>query len=339
MHTIPLSDITFAQEWLSGQESFSIPTSGSTGTPKMISVSRAQMQLSAQMTGKALGLSEGDHAFVCLSTDHIAGRMMVVRGYELGLEMTIVPPSRNPLAEVPLDFRIDFIALVPMQLQSILEESPEKLEILNRAKAIIVGGAPVSLELEQKLQVIKAPVYSTYGMTETVSHIALKRLNGSEKDDFFQVLDGVEIGLDDRKCLTIQGKLTRDELLVTNDLVKIKNQNAFRWLGRIDNVINSGGIKVQAEKVEKAIEGLLLEKGISNRFFVAGMDDNLLGKKVVVVMEGKAQLSMEELKENLSQLNRYELPKDLYFLEVFEETKTGKVSRNECLELITNQLQ
>ena len=174
--------LAFCRAWLSGQTEFTLHTSGSTGTPKPIRLTRAQMRASAHLTGQTLGLRAGDVALVCLNIRYVAGVMMLVRGLELGLPMTIIEPAGNPLAGFdPANVRFDFTALVPLQLQHILDDTPEKLAILNRMKAILVGGAVVSPALEQALQVITAPIFSTYGMTETVSHIALRRLNGPER--------------------------------------------------------------------------------------------------------------------------------------------------------------
>ncbi len=326
--------IKFAHAWLNKQAIFEIPTSGSTGKPKLIRVSREQMQYSAQMTGKALDLQKGDKALVCLSTAHIAGRMMMVRGFELGLKIQVVTTCANPLADLPQDIQFDFIALVPLQIKSILESSQKHL--LNQCKAIIVGGAPIDYALQQMIETLEAPVYSTYGMTETVSHIALKRLNGKEKQEAFHTLPEVTISQDERKCLTIQSPVCNNEILCTNDLVEILSPNSFLWKGRIDNVINSGGIKIQLEKVEKEIAKAFYDLELSNRFLVGGIEDQRLGTKLVLLVEGQTNFDFNTFRKQLN-LGKYELPKELIHLEKFIETATGKVNRKECLALAKPQ--
>ena len=326
----------FYQQWLSGQDEFILHTSGSTGKPKAIRLHRTQMQASARMTGQALGLQAGDRALVCLSTDYIAGLMMLVRAFELNLDLLVLPPSSTPLANLPDEAQFEFAAFVPLQLQKTLTNTPDKVPILNRMRAILVGGAPISMMLAQQLQAIQAPIYHTYGMTETVSHIALRRLNGPQASDLFIPLSGVTTGLDVRGCLTITSVLTNQQTLVTNDLVELYADGAFRWLGRIDHVINSGGIKVQAETVERAIATLLLtyQHGqlAHRRFFVAPLPHAELGQMVVLVMEGaplseivEADLRHALLEQNL--LHKYELPRRFVYLPQFVETTTGKIDR------------
>ena len=326
--------LQFCRQWLSGQAEFVLRTSGSTGQPKAISLSRAQMQASAQLTGQALNLQAGDQALVCLSTAYIAGMMMLVRGFELDLRLTIIDPSRNPLADFPAETRFDFTALVPLQLHHILTDTPEKRPILNRMKAILLGGAPVGPALQAQLQPVTAPVYHTYGMTETVTHIALKRLNGPQAEDYFKPLPEVKLSLDERGCLTIQAPMTEGETVHTNDLVELRPDGAFRWLGRLDNVINSGGVKVQAEKVEAALECLFwgYPGGMlaGRRFCVGPLPHERLGQAVVAVIEGSpfsAELEAE-LRANLGQwLTNYEIPKAFFFADKLSETPTGKIDR------------
>jgi O-succinylbenzoic acid--CoA ligase len=334
-----LQVLRFCRQWLSGQSQFQLHTSGSTGQPKVISLKRDQMVASAHLTGRALGLTTGDRALVCLSAEYIAGLMMLVRGFELGLRLTIISPSSNPLADFSPETDFDFTAVVPLQLQAILTTSPEKIAILDRMKAILVGGAPVSLALQQQLQVITAPVYHTYGMTETVSHIALRRLNGPTASERFIPFGGVELALDERGCLTIKATVTGGEQLQTNDLVDLQPDGSFIWLGRVDHVINSGGVKVQLEKVERALEAFLTdyEDGCyaHRRFFVGSLPNERLGQAVVAVIEGEPistnmpATSFETIARTaLKQaLNQYEIPRQICFLKSFTETPTGKIDR------------
>ncbi len=334
-----LATLDFCANWLQSQSSFTVHTSGSTGTPKPIVLTRAQLQVSAQMTGQALQLQPGDNAFVCLNTAYIAGLMMLVRGFELNLQMTIVPPGRNPLQHQDIPPSVDFIALVPLQIHALLQTEVGS-NWLNGAKAIIVGGAPVDYALEQQIRNLKAPVYATYGMTETVTHIALRRINGENNEAYYQTLPQVTIQQDARKCLQIKSPTTLNQWITTNDLVAILSPDRFQWLGRIDRVINSGGVKVQAEKVEKALEQVLHQLQIDCRFFVAGLPHELLGEQVVALLElphlddAIQQQLLKALKPHLS---NYELPKAIYCVTPFAETLTAKVDRLQTIQQITTK--
>lgn len=324
--------IDFCQKWLAGQSEFTIKTSGSTGEPKPIILTRTQMVASAKLTGKTFGLITGDRALVCLNVEYIAGMMMLVRGMELALKLTIIEPLGNPFANIANQY-FDFLAFVPLQLQNLLENE-KSIEIINQAKAIIVGGAAVNEVLENQLQKIKAPVYSTYGMTETVSHIAVKRLNGINKSENFQVLAGVKIGIDGRNCLNIIAEASNNELIQTNDIVEILDENAFKLIGRFDNIINSGGVKIQLEKIEKSIEN---EIKILNpkRFFAYGISDEKLGQKLVLFIEGEgigSKIKEVFFKNIQAILSKYEVPKEIYFVKNFVETPTGKIDKKKTME-------
>lgn len=326
--------LNFCRDWLNGQTQFTLYTSGSTGTPKAVTVGRQQMIASARMTGKALALVTGDKALVTLPTRYIGGRMMLVRGFELGLHLTISPPSSLPLSAFAADTRFDFLSFVPLQLQNTLTHTPEHIPLLHHAKAILLGGAPVNAFLEKQLQQIQAPVYHTYGMTETISHIALKRLNTSAKQSYFTVLEGVEISSDDRGCLLIRTPALQHAPIITNDVVQILSPATFEWLGRIDNIINSGGVKVQAEKVEKATEQALNQLSIHRRFFVAPLPDALLGESVTLFIEGNPFSAYEEaiLTTHLNKyLGRYEKPKSIRYIPFFTETASGKLDKRQTV--------
>jgi o-succinylbenzoate---CoA ligase len=319
--------IDFCVKWLVGQEQFTLKTSGSTGEPKPIKLTRNQMIASAKLTGKTFGLVEGNRALVCLNVEYIAGIMMLVRGMELGLKLTIIEPSGNPFLHLE-NYSFDFFSFVPLQFENLLENH-ENVGILNKTKAIIVGGAAVNEVLENKIQKLNVPVYSTYGMTETVSHIAVKRLNGENKSDNFSVLEGVKIGIDERNCLNIVAESSNNQLIQTNDIVEIINENEFQLIGRFDNIINSGGVKIQLEKVEKLIEN---EIKIFNpkRFFAYGILDEKLGQKLVLFVEG--EIPSEHLKNTFlkninSVLSKYEIPKEIYFIAKFIELPTGKIDK------------
>ena len=341
--------LAFCRAWVSGQTTFLLHTSGSTGTPKPIQLTRAQMQASARLTGQTLGLQAGDTALVCLNISYVAGVMMLVRGLELGLPMTIIEPSGNPLFGLdPATDRFAFTALVPLQLQTILDANPtttqfDQRSILNGMKAILVGGAATSLALEQGLQTITAPVYATYGMTETVSHIALRRLNGLEATDLFTALEGVTLGVDERDCLHITSAATSFERVQTNDVVDLLDARHFRLLGRADRVINSGGVKIQPEQVEQVIQQALTAHSYSlPRFFVAGLSDERLGQRVVLVYEQRVadnEAHPNFTAETLSAvqgairqtLGHYSIPKEWIAVPQFIETPTGKIDQKATL--------
>lgn len=329
--------VEFCKQWTAGQENFTISTSGSTGTPKEIEISRSQMEASAKMTVAALGLLAGDNALVCLNTDYIAGKMMLVRGMVCKLNLYITKSSSNPLEYLPNDLQIDFMAVVPLQLELIIETGGIGLDKLNQMKAVIVGGAPVSPELAQKTQELSCPIYATYGMTETLSHIALKRINGADVSGYFQVLDDVTIAQDDRGCLTINSILTNNETIVTNDMVNIIEGNRFEWLGRADHVINSGGIKIHPEQLENEVRAILAKHHIGYNLIIAGIPDSILGEKAVLILETvETSVDTEDLKKSLKKkLPVYQYPREIYCLEKFVYTETGKVKRKETANLIS----
>lgn len=330
----PLTDfekatLEFCHQWVSGQVTFEISTSGSTGEPKMMTVSRAEMESSAWHTQVALGLSKDDHALLCLNPGFIAGKMMLVRSFVTGMPVTAVEPSANPFDKVPAESSIHFVALVPYQLQAILESS-DGIRRLNALKAILVGGAAPNQKVKTLLKPVTCPVYATYGMTETVSHVALQRLNGPQPEDYFQVLPGVSISQDARGCLVLDVDYLQTRRIVTNDLVELVSPFQFRWLGRFDNVINTGGVKVIPEKIEGKIESMFDTMGINRRFLVAGMPDEKWGFKVALIVEGMhlPEHQQNEILGALGKLlSKYETPKEMRFVKQFVETSTQKIDR------------
>lgn len=326
--------LDFCQAWLNQQTHFSIHTSGSTGTPKLIQLSRAQLQKSAKMTGKAIKLKPNHRALVCLNTQYIAGIMMLVRGFELGLQMDVIPPSENPLKSLSNIQTFDFVALVPMQVQAILGCSGGTAW-LNALHALIIGGAPVNYVLAKQLKTLTSNVYITYGMTETVSHIALRHINAHHRADEYQVLPEVSIRQDARGCIEINSPTTLNEWITTNDLIELIDASHFRWLGRADRVINSGGVKVQVETVEQALDKVMSEQGIHSRFFVAGLPDARLGQQVIVVIEGTTLAThvQDDILQQLAQLlKKYEVPKKMYFVPIFAQTPTAKIDQLHILK-------
>jgi O-succinylbenzoic acid--CoA ligase len=325
--------LEFCRQWLNGQQTFSLQTSGSTGQPKTIVVSRQQMVVSAAGTIKYFKLKPGDTALVCLSTAYIAGKMMLVRAFECGMKIIAIEPVGNPLAGITA--AVDFMAVVPLQIDSILEDSAT-LTKLGTIKATLVGGAPVTIALEQKLAACGAPVYATFGMTETLSHIAIRQM-APQQESIFTVLPNIIISQDARGCLTITGPVTNHKVVITNDTVDLINENQFNWLGRVDRVINSGGIKIQVEQLERKIEKVMLDLNMNNRFFVYGEKDNQLGEKAVLLVEGIPSEN-DALVAGLNEhLTKYEVPKLIRYYPNFIETRTGKIDRKLMRRLIPNR--
>ena len=319
--------LDFCLEWLDGKITFQFYTSGSTGDPKPVTLTRNQMIFSARLTQKALSLKKCDQALVCLNTNYIAGKMMLVRSLVIGMDMTIVEPSSNPFKNLK-NIAIDFIALVPLQIQTILS-TEQGFEILNKIQNILIGGAPTSTSLVEKLKNLKGNVYSTFGMTETVSHIALCKINGVIENDFYTVLEGVEINQDARGCLTINSELTNHELVVTNDLVEIINPKEFKFIGRYDNVINTGGIKVSPELLEKQILPVFHDLDIYTRYIIVGIPDEKFNEVICLVLEGQFDEEIiVKIKNRLPEiLFEYHIPKKIYFFKHLPEIPTGKIDR------------
>lgn len=350
--------LAFCRSWLRGDNTFLVHTSGSTGEPKPIALTRAQLEASAMATGQALGLTAGDRALVCLPTQYIAGRMMLVRGLVLKLPMELVAPAADPFAGLAPGAAFAFAAFVPLQLQTLLDVAllassdscfPEDIagafryrRLLDGMKAILVGGAPVNPTLENQIRQLSAPVYHTYGMTETATHVALRRLNGPDASPLFHPLPGVVTGVDARGCLHVAGPMTAGAVVQTNDLVQLEVDGAFRWLGRWDNVLNSGGVKVHVEAVEAAVARLAAEQrelGLARRrFFVAGTPDPRLGQVVTLFVEGTplAADQEEQLRWAVAQeLERFQAPRLVRYIARFAETPTGKVDRGATLTQVT----
>jgi O-succinylbenzoic acid--CoA ligase len=303
----------FLLDWFDDKSYIEMLTSGSTGTPKTIRVDKQAMVNSAMATGDFFDLKPGDRALQCLPVKYVAGKMMLIRSIILGLDLDYVAPTSHPMER--LDDYYDFVAMVPLQAKNSISK-------LHLVKKLIVGGARINAALEKELmQLPKTLVYETYGMTETITHIAAKRVGDKE----FTVLPHVTLSYDDRQCLVIHAPhIIAEETVVTNDLVELINENQFHFIGRIDNVINSGGVKIIPEQVEQK-----LDEKISRRYFIASKEDNELGEKVILVVEGDAFTIDETIYKSL---DKYERPKEVLFIPQFKETENGKVLRKATLE-------
>lgn len=309
----------FIRDCLSEEKTMKVQTSGSTGTPKIFEIEKSKMFNSAKMTCDFLGLKENNSALICLPIEYISGKMMVIRTLERKLTLYVSNPSIKPLEQ--LKNTIDFCAMTPLQV----EHSLDKIHLIRN---LIIGGAAVSDTLKAKIKNTlnekKVQIFETYGMSETLSHIALKSIYPKE-ENYFTTLNDVEISKDNRDCLCIYAPKLNSEVLKTNDLVEIKNENQFRYLGRIDNVINSGGAKIFPEELESFVKQF-----ISNELVFIGIDDVKLGQKLVLVIENSNLDNEDKLREVILNLNfdkKFHKPKEIIFIEKIPRTPNGKVNR------------
>lgn len=302
----------FLMDWIDPKEEIILKTSGSTGTPKQMIYAKQAMVNSALATGDHFGVQIGDRALHCLSADFIAGKMMLVRAMILGLELDIVSPNGNVLDGNATVY--DFAAMVPIQAVNAMSQ-------INQVKTLLIGGAATSATLLQQLQSKETNSFVTYGMTETLTHIASRSVKSN--DTVFNVLPGVQITQDVRHCLNIEVPHLTEDIIVTNDLVNIVSDTSFTLLGRVDHVINSAGVKVIPETVEDKISSL-----ITCPFFITSIADEQLGQKVVLVLEQKEDIqNILILIKEKKILSTYELPKNVFFLVSFEYTENGKLKR------------
>ncbi len=311
----------FLTEWYSSEPVIRSQTSGSTGKPKTILLEKSRMVQSAQMTADFFRLPAGSTALLCLSPDYIAGKMMLVRAATLGWVLHLSAPSSSPLAGLPEEADLDFCAMVPMQVRHAVEH-PEKL---NKIRQLIIGGGAVSPTLWHRLQNIQTRCFATYGMTETITHIAVKPLNGPDACDTYTCLPGVKTWPDNRNCLIVKAPHLVADDVVTNDVVEWEDFTHFIWKGRWDNVVNSGGIKLFPEELEKPL-GALLDR----RYFFFGEPDETYGDQLVLLIEGPAfdpstMVLFSSLLDDL--YASHQKPKAIYFRKAFAETTSGKIRR------------
>jgi O-succinylbenzoic acid--CoA ligase len=315
----------FYQEWNNTEDKLLVHTSGSTGKPKPLWVEKRRMEASANITCDFLGLKKGDTALLCMSLDYIAGKMMVVRSIVRELNLIVVTPSGHPLKNIKTP--IDFAAMVPLQVYNSLQVPIER-ERLMHIKNLIIGGGAIDDELATTLKSFPNAVWSTYGMTETLSNIALRRLSGEEASEWYTPFPSVKISLNEDNCLVIDAPLVCSETLKTNDIAEIHN-GKFRILGRKDNVIVSGGVKIQIEEVEK-----LLKPHLRNTFLITKRPDKKYGEIVVMLTESENTTEIESICEKV--LPKFWQPKVYISVKEIPLTETGKLARKEA-ELIANR--
>ena len=328
--TVSSSVFSFLSDWFNRESFITIQTSGSTGTSKQIQLKKKYMTNSALATGIYFNLPEKTTSLVCLSTDYIAGKMMLVRALVMGWHLDVIEPSSHPLNGMEKAY--DFCAMVPFQLYNSLDR-------LDCIKKLIVGGGVVSHNLQQKISNLKTEIFATYGMTETITHIAVKKLNNSNattsetKESFYRTLPSIKISRDNRDCLIIDAPNISDTIINTNDLVEIISESEFKWLGSYDSIINSGGVKLIPEQIEEKLSEI-----INERFFVAGITDDILGEKLILVIENSNEeiATIDQSRfhndvKNLALLSKFEIPKEIYYIDKFIETETKKIHRVQTL--------
>ncbi len=316
----------FFLDFLNREDTIWVQTSGSTGSPKKIEVGKQQMLNSVEATGKFFDLPSKTTAMLCMPVSYIAGKLMLVRAMHLGWQLDTFTPAGNPLKNV--DKTYDFAAMTPFQVA-------RSLKNLYKIKKLIIGGGAIATSLRNKLQEMSCVIYETYGMTETLTHIAAKKVNHkqSQKELPFTALPNVELSVNANNCLGIYAPKVNPDKIQTTDVVELVDEKHFYWKGRADNVINSGGVKIHPEEVERK-----LSKILSRRFYVAALPDQDLGEKVVLLVENQPEIEdksqLEEKILTLNSLLKYEIPKEIIWLENFTETHTGKINRRKTLEKI-----
>lgn len=315
----------FLIDWLNDKDYLLVNTSGSTGTPKTIKLQKQAMVNSALATGDFFGLQPGDKAINCLPSHYIAGKMMLVRAMILGLEIDCVEPSSHPIFDYQK--RYDFSAMIPLQLK-------HTIKYTQNIKTIIVGGSKVTQPILELIKGSDSRIFETYGMTETVTHVAVRQLKSkvSEGETYFNALPNVTFKQDERQCLIVNATKLVNEPLVTNDVVDLNSESSFQLLGRFDNVINSGGVKLFPEQIEDKLQPV-----IDDRFIVAGQDDEDLGERLVLIIENPRD-SAESITNRIKRvkgLTKFEVPKHIYVVDKFVETVNGKIQRQETLALVT----
>ena len=324
----------FLEEWRDESPYVRVQTSGSTGAPKQMLVEKRRMLASARRTNDFLGLQPGDTALLCMSLDYIAGKMMVVRALERNLKLICVEPSGHPMKQGDGSFVTSagdvtkepspcytFAAMVPMQVYNSLQVAEER-ERLREIKHLIIGGGAIDEALAQELKDFPNGVWSTYGMTETLSHIALRRLNGEEASEWYTPFPSVEVSLSEDGCLVIDAPEVCSERLVTNDIAALDGKGRFRILGRKDNVICSGGLKIQAEEVERQLLPHLREP-----YLITKRHDARLGEAMVLLTEG----SVSEARQVCERvLTKYHQPRVYLHVDHIPLTETGKPARRQA---------
>lgn len=314
--------IGFLREWYSSGNYIEVKTSGSTGSPKILRLKKEFVAESAQRTLQFFNLKKNDRILYCLPLHYIAGKLMVIRALLGELDLFLAEPSTDFSFLKEEKFR--FAAMVPNQVSKILNTEGKPWSFLENIEELLIGGSSVPTLLEKALQKVPTACYSSYGMTETATHIALRKINGTGADGWYHCLENIRISLSSEGCLQIFMPGLEIQPLQTTDLAKLKDEKTFRILGRSDNVIISGGIKFSPEQIEKKLEPF-----ISEPFLISSLPHKSLGEQLVLVVEGeKSDVEKKRLLEICrSQLEKYEQPRQLLFVSEIPKTENGKPNR------------
>ena len=322
----------FLAQWNDASPTMEVRTSGSTGTPKLIYIEKERMRASARMTCDFLGLKPADTALLCMPLDYIAGKMMVVRALERNMKLLSVEPSGHPLADNTLsdlnEGIVHLAAMVPLQVWNTLRV-PEERERLHHIKHLIIGGGAIPQELEQELRTIPINVWSSYGMTETLSHIALRRIS----EDYYSPLPGISLSQDQDDCLIINAPALCAQTLYTNDIVRFHGKDRFQVIGRRDNTICSGGIKIQIEQVEAWLQSI----GMDN-IMITYREDKALGQALVYLTTDEINTDMLRKSVPTDTPNsKFWLPRHIVNVPSLPLTPTGKPDRATAKQLAEEQ--
>lgn len=323
----------FLAEWFNPLPVLKVQTSGSTGTPKELWVEKERMRNSAHLTVSFLGLQTGDTALICMPLKYIGGKMVIVRAIIAGLNLIPVKPSGHPMST--LETTPVFAAMTPMQVFNSIQIAEEK-ERLEQIRHLIIGGGAIDTELALALKKFPHAVWSTYGMTETLSHIALRRLNGSESSEWYTPFSQVNLSLSAEGTLVIQAPSVNPKTLVTNDLATFNSQGQFRIIGRKDNVLNTGGVKVQIEQVEALLQPLL-----PFAIQITGVPDPKFGERIVLLAETGESLNETQrrlLEEAFGNLPPYWRPKETIPLPSLPKTGSGKPDRAKARQIASEHI-
>lgn len=308
----------FLAEWFDGKETLRVHTSGSTGKPKELWVEKKRMMNSAMLTVAFLNLQRGDTALLCMPLKYIAGKMVVVRALVAGLDLQLVPPCGHPMGK--LEKAPCFAAMIPMQVFNSLQVPPEA-DKLRQVRHLIIGGGAVDQQLEEQLHTFPNAVWSTYGMTETLSHIALRKLSGEQSSEWYIPFPEVSLSQTEEGTLVIDAPSVSPQKLVTNDIVEFDGRGYFKVLGRKDNTINTGGVKVQIEQVED-----LLRMQLSFPFMITSLPDVKFGECIVLLAEAGEEVATQIMKA-VGYLPLYWRPKQIFYVGNLPLTETGKPDR------------
>ncbi len=317
------SHFLFLKEWFNTEEVITAHTSGSTGKSKPVEIPKKAMIDSARLSIDFFELPPGTKALLNLSSGFIAGKMMWIRALTGGWNLYVSAPENKAIDQILQKEKFDFGAMVPMQLIT-------NLKHIKQFTKLIIGGGALSTKHINKIQDLSTAIFATYGMTETITHVAVQALNTKAeqiktglKKEIYTALPSIQFDIDKRGCLIIRAPHVQSAPVVTNDLVELIDEKKFRWKGRYDYIINSGGVKLQPEEIEKKLAPF-----INVPFFIASLPDEKLGEKLILVLESNKIPSVRF--SNI--LNKYEIPKEIYTIPEFIKTSSGKIKRKETLK-------